>query len=214
MALHTQGYIVHKAVLRHLVSAMPDIDTTSKSQSVYIFNNKKRGGDKKRLQLHVPIKDQDNAFCQMLFQFLKRNYPNHTANTMVHLISDDGCSQQVAHADYEPTIEFARSSDAMVPLGCLVAISPGTKLVVWPESIRLSYMSDALRNDFISEHGPISSQEICLEPGDILIFRGDLIHAGAAYDKLNVRIHVYLDSPDVSRMPNRTWFPSDDWITQ
>ena len=34
-----------------------------------------------------------------------------------------------------------------------------------------------------------------LDGGDIYIFRGDLIHVGAEYDTLNIRIHCFIDSP-------------------
>ena len=206
--LHTKGYCVHKNVVGKL---QPPKGGNQVIDS-FIFNNKRKGGDKRRLQ--APIIDQDNAFCQTLFNFLRRNYPNHIPNAMVKLFSLPKCQQQVAHADYEPTLEFATSSDDMVPLECLVAFEPGTKLVVWPESIRLACMSDELRTEYVEEHGPITAHEICLEPGDILIFRGDLIHAGAAYKYQNTRVHLYLDSPDVPREGNRTWFPSDDWIVQ
>ena len=37
---------------------------------------------------------------------------------------------------------------------------------------------------------------LLLNAGDVLCFDGDLEHAGAAYDKLNTRVHVYLDSPE------------------
>ena len=36
------------------------------------------------------------------------------------------------------------------------------------------------------------SVEVHLEKGEVLIFDGDLVHAGAAYVKSNVRVHVYL----------------------
>ena len=31
-----------------------------------------------------------------------------------------------------------------------------------------------------------------LEQGDVLVFRGDMVHAGAAYESRNVRMHVYV----------------------
>ena len=35
--------------------------------------------------------------------------------------------------------------------------------------------------------------------------RGDLCHRGIGYDKENVRIHFYIDSPVIRRVPNRTF---------
>ena len=44
-----------------------------------------------------------------------------------------------------------------------------------------------------------------LSAGDVVIFRGDLAHAGAAYASENVRLHVYVDSPLHPRCPNTTY---------
>ena len=53
---------------------------------------------------------------------------------------------------------------------------------------------------------------INLERGDALIFRGDLIHAGSAYEMDNVRLHCYLDVPGTKRNHDQTFpfnlFPS------
>jgi len=45
---------------------------------------------------------------------------------------------------------------------------------------------------------------LTLNAGDMLIFRGDLVHGGAAFDKLNVRVHFYLDVPGEERTSNTT----------
>jgi ectoine hydroxylase-related dioxygenase (phytanoyl-CoA dioxygenase family) len=181
-----------------------------------IFNNKKSGGDKKRLQ--TPISTQNGPtttrrFCQSVESFIKTNYPLHYPNNTVILTSIEGCKAQLPHCDYEPTAQFANASDQYIPLGCLIALEPGTKLIVWPKSIRLSCMNEYLRSEHI-EHigGPIKSIEITLNPGDVLIFRGDLVHAGAAYNAKKNRVHVYLDSSVVARSDNTTWFPDESWI--
>ena len=43
--------------------------------------------------------------------------------------------------------------------------------------------------------------------GAILLFDGDVAHAGASYAACNSRVHVYLDVPGVSRDQDYTWFP-------
>eukprot|EP00966_Prymnesium_polylepis_P245049 5667969-Prymnesium_polylepis.1 len=56
-----------------------------------------------------------------------------------------------------------------------------------------------------------------LQPGDILLFEGDVLHAGAKYESAcNTRVHVYLDVPDLRRKPNTNWSPGEagvdyDW---
>lgn len=46
-------------------------------------------------------------------------------------------------------------------------------------------------------------ETISMNQGDLLLFRGDLVHGGAAYDQANYRIHCFLDYE--YRTPNRTW---------
>ena len=43
-----------------------------------------------------------------------------------------------------------------------------------------------------------------MPPGSLLLFRGDTVHAGAAYAADNVRLHVYLDYPGFSPDKNMT----------
>ena len=48
--------------------------------------------------------------------------------------------------------------------------------------------------------------EVCMERGDVLLFHGDLVHAGAAYpDSDNLRLHVYLYARGINRPGNATW---------
>lgn len=88
------------------------------------------------------------------------------------------------------------------------SIANNTKFVLWPNSIRLM----ALHVELIETMEPIKKQVIILNKGDILYFRGDLVHAGAAYAEDNYRIHCYLDSDKVPRPANRTWFPETSFI--
>lgn len=51
-----------------------------------------------------------------------------------------------------------------------------------------------------------------LDAGDVFVFRGDLIHCGAEYTGLNIRIHVYIDSPAAPqrRDPDETYMVQPD----
>ena len=62
-------------------------------------------------------------------------------------------------------------------LSMLVSLQDNTKLVVYPF-------------DKGGEEVPLT-----LNAGDIVIFRGDLVHTGAAYDACNLSLHLYIDSP-------------------
>lgn len=46
---------------------------------------------------------------------------------------------------------------------------------------------------------------IHLNQGDLLIFNGDLVHAGSWYDYENLRIHAYLDVKGSHRLANSTY---------
>ena len=59
----------------------------------------------------------------------------------------------------------------------IVSLQDGTQLVVYP----------------FDKEGKMV--ELTLDAGDIVIFRGDLIHSGAAYDTCNISLHLYIDSP-------------------
>jgi len=46
--------------------------------------------------------------------------------------------------------------------------------------------------------------QLALNAGDVVVFRGDLVHAGATYEKRNVRLHVSLDVEDIAQSANST----------
>jgi hypothetical protein len=78
-----------------------------------------------------------------------------------------------------------------------VALQDGTTLDVWP---------GALTTEPGRWPASIPRCQVRLQAGDVLLFRGDLVHAGSAYNAANVRLHCYLDAADVSRPPDMTWF--------
>ena len=54
--------------------------------------------------------------------------------------------------------------------------------------------------------GVLTSDEkvLTLGVGDLLLFRGDLVHAGAEYTQQNTRVHVYLDIKGIKRSSDTT----------
>ena len=77
-----------------------------------------------------------------------------------------------------------------------------SKLRVWPKSHKYCTMN----NNFIKyQSHKIKGVDVLLDKGDILVFRGDLVHAGSSYKDDNIRIHAYLDSPVVPRDKNTTF---------
>lgn len=61
-----------------------------------------------------------------------------------------------------------KNSDEKMPLACLVALMDDTAFDVWPGAIRFD------------ESRKIKSLQERLNAGDMLVFRGDLVHGGAA----------------------------------
>ena len=111
---------------------------------------------------------------------LKRNglmHRRHVLGGAVVLRSKPGCEQQMWHTDYDPD---ALRRKRIKPRGVIIALENDTCFVT-------------------------PDKHYTLESGDVLCFDGDEIHAGAAYSKENVRLHLYLDVPNVKRALNRTW---------
>ena len=92
---------------------------------------------------------------------------------------------QGAHAD-ESADDLKRymrgRRDEDMPLSVILAIMPGTRLHIQP---------------FDGEWTVVR-----LEPGDLLIFRGDVCHHGMGYAHENIRIHAYVYSPDYNPGPS------------
>ena len=112
----------------------------------------------------------------------------------VALYSSAGCEQQPWHVDFDPMCKKRKGEerecirdlrDSQKPKGVFWAIEEGSRLMVaGPEG---------------------ESVEVHLERGDVLIFDGDLVHAGAGYEKSNVRVHVYLYACGVPKPNGNTY---------
>ena len=66
-----------------------------------------------------------------------------------------------------------------MPLSAMVAIQPGTVLWIFPNGC----------------NHPERAYLVELAVGDILVWRGDLVHAGAGYAEEHFRIHAYIYPP-------------------
>jgi hypothetical protein len=176
--LEEDGYFIVQDWLNDSVR-LPDF---SSKKFKCIFNNDvNRKDDRKRKQ--VPVR------LPQLFKIFKEEYPELTPKSATLLLSESGCQKQAAHCDYVPTTLVSP-----LPLLVFIALEDDTYIDVWPKSHTLE---KKLR--------PIERQQLSLGKGDLLVFRADLVHAGSAYTKRNMRIHLYLDSPAVKRVRNRTY---------
>lgn len=196
--LHRDGY----AVLRNWIT-IPDRELTALQKRAAdaepIFNGPGRN-DRRRRQL--TLRPRDGTWLGSVRTRLAADFAatGHTPTGFVLLASDPGCARQAAHQDYVPDDTLLGTPDGQMPLLFLLALEDDTTLDVWPGSHRFRGADTTAR---------IERETLCLGPGDAVLFRGDLIHAGSAYETApNCRVHVYLDHPSNPRTPNRTWIVS------
>jgi hypothetical protein len=96
------------------------------------------------------------------------------------LLSKAGCRRQDLHTDYPLSANYAYSKSSFF---ALVALMDGTSIVLGNKQVKT------------------------IARGDVLIGRGDLVHAGNSYDKDNFRLHYYFDNIGDSHIdPRETFF--------
>jgi hypothetical protein len=103
------------------------------------------------------------------------------------LHSQPGCKRQKRHWDYNPNeVRNLRQLGLRVPCSVIAAMQDGAQLLVW-------------------DHERGVEVPVVMFAGDVLVFDGDVVHAGAQYSVGSTRVHVYLDVPELERDPNFTW---------
>lgn len=205
--LHTDGYYVLAgacSVDANIVGQLRKLLVRKRA----IFNGTKTPGataDRRRLQVNVG-QGGGRAVQTFLRNVEKAISPAGAFefNDWVVLQSLPGCQEQPPHTDFLPTPDLINATahgqtSESLPLLCLVATMPNTFFDVWPQSIHL------IQEESCSAGPRIKRTRLTLGTGDILVFRPDLIHAGAAFDEENIRLHAFIDKPNVRRIRNRTW---------
>lgn len=189
--IHKNGYHIYKNICDANDNAGLGFLLNKQIDSKYggpIFNGMKN--DKKRLQStlrcnNIIITKFIETLEENIYKMLPYNSRLYFSNWVI-LKSLAGCNEQQPHTDYNVETIKNITDPTCVPLLVLVALMPETFLDIW---------------DSNGIH-----KKLVMDQGDVLIFRADIIHAGSSYEKENIRIHAYLDSPLVKRIPNRTWF--------
>ena len=203
--LHASGYEVFRGAIdiSEKIESLAKKSADKQASIVFNHNQDNKRNDRKRRQCNLPIKTQYmQKFDAAVKDFVKSGVSTDLKPTdPVVLHSRANCQKQAPHCDHIPDVNLKSVSDDYMPLAMVISLMPETKLRVWPKSARLS-MKDP---DEFKGMDPIVCQELTLNAGDIVVFRGDFIHAGSAYEKANYRIHYYLDSPLVPRVAGRTW---------
>ncbi len=209
--LHTLGYQIFKDHMKisdtqrnYLIKLINNYGTC-----IFNHNEKSRKNDRKRIRVNIRstfYSKHVDSFMDEFKTVLNSFFPHLTMNDPVVLGSKIGCKLQAAHIDYPPN---GIQNHCHVPINAILALQDETYLNVWPESHHLIAFertkdSDELDQNYDPMIPPIRMQRIQINEGDLLLFRGDLVHAGAQYHhKPNYRIHCFMDYDH--RIPNRTW---------
>lgn len=214
--LHTQGYQIYKNTFDFSEEFLNEVFKQSIGcKTIFNYNSDKKEDYKRKMRDLSQKRKCVKSFVDETTDILSEIAPQLNPNTWVILKSLPGCQAQAAHTDYLPNDDLKKTTDETMPLLAIISLMDGTKIDVWPNSIRLITNAPMLEG-FHSKNVNTPVQSIksvqngkkveYLNKGDMLIFRGDLIHAGSAYDVENIRLHVYLDSPIVSHVTNRVNF--------
>lgn len=192
-SLHKGGFMVIPGLMVDCITneLIVACKAQCEKEGEVVFNNAKnpesRHNDKKRVQLSADKIAELAEFQRVLKERLAPHFPRHKVDSMVALLSKTWCKAQLSHTDFTPET-LANATDDTTLLASLSALMDGMLFDVWPGAIRF----DASRS--------YKPMKIKLNKGDVLIFRGDLVHAGASVGVVeNVRIHAYLDVEGVVR---------------
>jgi hypothetical protein len=172
-------------------------------RGVAIFNAKS-GNDRRRMLR--TITPRFGKMCKLiaeLHRLIKNILPvigwsadEILPNDTTVITSKPDCMEQEPHTDYDVgDAAFAKAPLDALPFSVLLAIDDGTKFVVYGPA------ASCVKED---------RQELTLNAGDLLFFRGDIVHSGASYSKPNSRVHVYVDRYTIARAKNESYMWSWD----
>lgn len=209
--MQTEGYLVLPAAVRVTAAAVRALRTRLRRGKQYVFNGPPgRPNDLRRRQASVRM-DSHGALREVYTELRAAldgaGFAALRLDEFVCIESLAGCAEQAPHCDHEPDARQAALPPGEQPLGVLTALEPGgARLRVWPGSFRLHTDRGG--------GGAIAPRDVELRQGDVLLFRGDLVHAGAAYAERNLRLHAYADSPAFPRRADSTYLVRDRRVAQ
>lgn len=193
------------------------VDTQDKDLKQYVANveaqrlkpifNSVSKRDKRRLQTVLPPYTNE-PWAQIVKDVIQTLTPGLTMVESALIHSAPGCTKQRRHTDYDSA---AVAECEIKPYSLLIAISDEAKLHIYPREREGGGGGEEGGNEGDEELKELKELTITLKPGDGILFRGDIMHAGAAYNDANTRLFAYLDSPEIERLPNATYFPPKVW---
>jgi hypothetical protein len=202
--LDPDGFLVIPGLLNPTGVVLDELHDIIVKRGRSIFNDLSRSPGSKRLQtpsLNTQrISSELDTFITSMKTTANSRYPYLRFCDPVGLLSKPGCGEQPVHADYDVN-DLRNLTHHQCPRGMLAALEDGTELVVYPGSHWLwGAQTDEKKSDITTRR-----RVLHLNTGDVVFFRGDLLHSGSSYSQTNLRMHAYLDSDMVPRIPDRTW---------
>ena len=143
-----------------------------------------------REQAHAPDDEQCVQDVQRIIANEIKNWnPSWSAKKFVFLRSKVGGARQAPHRDYYNS-DIESLPVMALPGGCIIALEGETRVGHYGAN-RFRAVKD-------------EEKIISLAPGDVLLFRADLIHCGMEYERTNIRMHCYLDNKHREEIDNVT----------
>ncbi|KAG1689355.1 hypothetical protein DVH05_002277 [Phytophthora capsici] len=151
--------------------------------------------DRFRLQASIPVSGAAlGEIHEIVASTVGKANPNWAIkeSSWNALKSLPGGKNQSVHSDF-PMFETARAllKHKLVQGSVIVALMDNTRLHVYPRC-------------FGGHADKGKRKKVNLKQGTVLFFRGDLAHAGAKYDGLNIRLHFYVQIAGLSQEQNAT----------
>lgn len=153
-----------------------------------IFN----GNENKRFAHPVPDL-VEHPLLETVQTILKERYKHLNFKDFSIIISLAGCARQPMHGDFDGAhfdTAFETGVFEKYPLSSIFMYQDGGKLLFRECSINESKEDVRLR----------PMKPFTFFRGEIVVFRGDVKHAGDAYNYEHTRAHVYGDHPDLPRV--------------
>ena len=220
--LHTHGYVVIDSLvgadkLASLAKELcnsdlyPDRGPNSVFKSLFARKNPRKDCDPgKNLRRMAPLTGSQLEFCEqtIISRLCTQGlfiHDRHVVEELVAIRSYTGCPEQPRHCDYNAKA-LVGVEDSCIPLSVLWAVEDGSQLILFG------------RNG--------TRVVLPLPTGMLVVFRGDLGHAGAGYNQSNTpghagagykqsntRVHCYVSMKDkVQRLVDETYFHAEHFF--
>jgi hypothetical protein len=191
---------LHSSHVQEVLEGIQSTITSSEFNSMFkdrILNKVTAKENKKEKAMRSQTKfPHESPAAIKVTSMMKVLFPNHSCINLELLESEPGLSQQFAHSDFVQPCKFCLrcrnyktdlrhqslsrfASDAKMSYSFIVAIEEGTKLI------------------FHEVEDIEEETHVNLSVGDLIVWRFDTVHAGAAYERINRRVFGILEGQEV-----------------